>query len=222
MLALQGRPPLIRGLFAGFLYALVILITNGLNPSPGTSDLVYRVMFGVAAGLVFQQVTDGAVLLRGARTWRNPHRWMFGYVLGACWAAIMIIALWDADAPARHVAVWAFSGALFGAVMAIWPDREMEKRAALEAQYRTDAPQFGRSKFFFALYFAWPFVTWALVLGLAGDAATTSSDDAFLWFIMILFISLNSAYLLAGGTKAQLLGPTTLGLAVLVIAVWLV
>ena len=217
MLILQSHPPLTRGLIAGLIYAGVVLVCGLLDNASMTSEFGMRVIFAFAAGLAFQQVVDGAALTRGVRSLLNPHLWMFGYVMGATWGAVMMLAFWDSEeSPERVVFVWGFAALIFGAMLAIWPDNATENTAQVAVHYNNDQPQFARSPFFRWMYFAWPFVSWALIIGMVTSGAEPGVEPSFIWYMMIFFIAINAAYFPKGGWRKKVMSPLAIGLLIMV------
>ncbi|MEO1240159.1 MAG: hypothetical protein AAFW64_11075 [Pseudomonadota bacterium] len=195
MIALQSLPPLTRGFIAALVYAAVVMFAGWNNPDDQLSDLWVRTVFAFAAGLVFQPGVDGAALMRGLYPSSTRHRWMYGYILGAGWAIIMMLAFWpNREEFAPFLFVWCAAGGILGAIMALGKPPKPTGVIAIAEHYATETAQFERSSVFATLYLLWPVLTWAFIFIVVEAYGGLREDPKYIWFLMIFFVGINHAF----------------------------
>jgi hypothetical protein len=212
MLALQHLSPLARAATAALIYGLMVVGGTFFNGTGWDADATERLLFAVAAGFAFQQVTDGVILAKQDKPKSSPHAWMYGYVMGATWAVVIMLALWPTDADLfRFFVAWVIGGA---AVSLLWIFGRQKSHdiASLAPHYDISKPQFERT-FGGFFYFMMPFVTWGFGLLLANAAGDGAIDVTFFRYWLILMVAINYPYRPIGGIKRVFTTPLFVGLS---------
>lgn len=201
---------LIAILVAGFGY---VFMGNNFGVFDGnTSSVTLRTLYIAANCLLMSDVIETAYIARGtSRDLRNPHVWIYGFYMGYFWFIFMVLFQWDGvENVGKVIAIWAPGAAFFGAAMAYiskGDQRDVPDRFDLEKPMTE--PALG------GLYYIWPIVVTAAIIGLTLFAPSAGWTENRFLFQMILLGSLMPLYSYKTGSFWRNFAPRLIGITLL-------
>lgn len=125
------------GVFAGAGYAALIGGMAITQHAPLRDDLFYRMLLGLALGILAKRMIDGAQIEMAASPRPKGARLVYGWALGAGWGLAMMLTFWPLTG--GQIIVWTLGAVFFGSGMAgLYKSQPVS--AARAAFYDLDRP----------------------------------------------------------------------------------
>ncbi|MEM8979014.1 MAG: hypothetical protein AAGD04_05985 [Pseudomonadota bacterium] len=181
------------------------------------ANIGLRTLYLAAACLMMTDVIQCADMeRRGSRDVKDPNFWIYAVYMGYLWALLMILMYWQGAENAQSLLIqWGIAGAAFGVAMAFVNTRE---DTIFSKRFDQTKPITRHTMG--GLYYAWPVVVIALIVGLIAYPPTNGWGDRYLLFQLVLLGSLMPLYEYNKDGYWWNIAPRSLGFVLLLISLF--